>query len=161
MNAPARLRVGLGYPYSVPERQTHPPGGLWPNHLPPDKASPTRLLKLIRQYWGSERGLHYRRDVTLREDATRLSVGALGWPIHDHPQFVYALGPPNFPLVITKRTTVTTKPPTPSRILLIFPFSLFWQFSHESSLLFCGISFPHLLQYLLILLLLLGWQGIN
>lgn len=46
--------------------------------LPPEKASPTRLLKLIRQYWGIESGLHYRRDVTLHEDATRLTVGAAG-----------------------------------------------------------------------------------
>lgn len=46
--------------------------------LPPKKASPTRLLKLIRQYWGIESGLHYRRDVTLREDATRLTVGSSG-----------------------------------------------------------------------------------
>jgi len=42
------------------------------------EASPTRLLQLIRQYWGIESGLHYRRDVTLREDATRLSVGSAG-----------------------------------------------------------------------------------
>lgn len=46
--------------------------------LPPEKASPSRLLALIRQYWGIESGLHYRRDVTLREDATRLSVGSAG-----------------------------------------------------------------------------------
>lgn len=46
--------------------------------LPPAKASPSRLLALIRQYWGIESGLHYRRDVTLREDATRLSVGSAG-----------------------------------------------------------------------------------
>lgn len=46
--------------------------------LPPEKASPTRLLRLIRQYWGIESGLHYRRDVTLHEDATRLTVGSAG-----------------------------------------------------------------------------------
>lgn len=46
--------------------------------LPPEKASPARLLNLIRRYWGIESGLHYRRDVTLREDATRLSVGSAG-----------------------------------------------------------------------------------
>lgn len=46
--------------------------------LSPEKASPARLLKLMRQYWGIESGLHYRRDVTLREDATRLSVGSAG-----------------------------------------------------------------------------------
>jgi hypothetical protein len=29
-------------------------------------------------YWGIEHGLHYRRDVTLREDYTRLSKGRAG-----------------------------------------------------------------------------------
>ena len=31
-----------------------------------------RLLELTRAYWGVENGLHYRRDVTLHEDATRM-----------------------------------------------------------------------------------------
>ena len=35
------------------------------------QADPARLLELTRGYWGIENGLHYRRDVTLREDATR------------------------------------------------------------------------------------------
>ena len=30
------------------------------------------MLELTRAYWGIENGLHYRRDVTLREDATRM-----------------------------------------------------------------------------------------
>ena len=46
--------------------------------LTPQKASPRKLLTLTRQYWGIESGLHYRRDVTLHEDATRLTVGAAG-----------------------------------------------------------------------------------
>ncbi|MGB9592094.1 MAG: hypothetical protein ACPL1K_06220, partial [Candidatus Kryptoniota bacterium] len=46
--------------------------------LMPQKASPRKLLALTRQYWGIESGLHYRRDVTLHEDATRLTVGAAG-----------------------------------------------------------------------------------
>ena len=36
------------------------------------QAGPARLLALTRAYWGIENGLHYRRDVTLREDATRM-----------------------------------------------------------------------------------------
>jgi predicted transposase YbfD/YdcC len=28
---------------------------------------------LIRSYWGIENGLHYRRDVTLHEDHTRIT----------------------------------------------------------------------------------------
>lgn len=42
------------------------------------QASPQRLLHLTREYWGIENGLHYRRDVTLREDATRATVGHTG-----------------------------------------------------------------------------------
>jgi predicted transposase YbfD/YdcC len=46
--------------------------------LSPERASPKKLLALVRQYWGIETGLHYRRDVTLKEDATRLSLGNAG-----------------------------------------------------------------------------------
>ncbi len=46
--------------------------------LSPEKASPKRLLTLVRQYWEIETGLHYRRDVTLKEDATRLTLGNAG-----------------------------------------------------------------------------------
>ena len=38
-----------------------------------EKIAPQQLLHLIRSYWGIENGLHYRRDVTLREDHTRMS----------------------------------------------------------------------------------------
>jgi predicted transposase YbfD/YdcC len=38
------------------------------------EASPERLLHLTRSYWGIENGLHYRRDVTLREDRCRLRI---------------------------------------------------------------------------------------
>jgi predicted transposase YbfD/YdcC len=41
--------------------------------LSQDQVTPKHLLKLIRSYWGIENGLHYRRDVTLREDATRMT----------------------------------------------------------------------------------------
>jgi len=46
--------------------------------LSPQEATPAKLLALIRQHWQIESGLHYRRDVTLREDATRLTVGNAG-----------------------------------------------------------------------------------
>jgi predicted transposase YbfD/YdcC len=35
------------------------------------QADPLRLLAIVREHWGQENGLHYRRDVTLREDAGR------------------------------------------------------------------------------------------
>jgi predicted transposase YbfD/YdcC len=46
--------------------------------LSPERASPRKLLALVRQYWEIETGLHYRRDVTLKEDATRLTLGNAG-----------------------------------------------------------------------------------
>jgi len=39
----------------------------------PDEAGLERLLEINRDYGGIENGLHYRRDKTLREDATRMS----------------------------------------------------------------------------------------
>jgi predicted transposase YbfD/YdcC len=38
-----------------------------------DEIHPSKLLTLIRSYWGIENGLHYRRDVTLHEDQTRMT----------------------------------------------------------------------------------------
>jgi predicted transposase YbfD/YdcC len=36
------------------------------------------LLDKIRSYWGIENGLHYRRDVSLREDYTRMTKAKAG-----------------------------------------------------------------------------------
>jgi len=41
-------------------------------------ANPQRLLELNRGHWGIENGLHYRRDVTLREDAGRTKFKRFG-----------------------------------------------------------------------------------
>jgi predicted transposase YbfD/YdcC len=41
--------------------------------LSPEQATAEQLLAWTRAYWGIENGLHYRRDTTLREDATRMS----------------------------------------------------------------------------------------
>ena len=46
--------------------------------LPRHKAKAAKLLEIRRNYWRIETGLHYRRDVTFREDATRMTVGAAG-----------------------------------------------------------------------------------
>jgi len=43
-----------------------------------EKITPRKLLTLLRSYWGIENGLHYRRDVTLREDQTRMTIGNAG-----------------------------------------------------------------------------------
>jgi predicted transposase YbfD/YdcC len=42
------------------------------------KITPERLLGLRREHWGIETGLHYRRDVTFKEDATRMTIGNTG-----------------------------------------------------------------------------------
>lgn len=38
-----------------------------------DQITPETLLQMTRSYWGIENGLHYRRDVTLHEDQTRMT----------------------------------------------------------------------------------------
>ncbi|MBA3441027.1 MAG: ISAs1 family transposase [Pyrinomonadaceae bacterium] len=38
-------------------------------------ADAARLLSISRAHWGIENGLHYRRDVTFKEDATRMKNG--------------------------------------------------------------------------------------
>jgi len=42
------------------------------------QTSPLRLLKIRRAHWGIETGLHYRRDVTFKEDAIRMTRGNMG-----------------------------------------------------------------------------------
>jgi predicted transposase YbfD/YdcC len=42
------------------------------------EVSPLQLLQIRRTHWGIETGLHYRRDVTLKEDATRMTTGHMG-----------------------------------------------------------------------------------
>lgn len=46
--------------------------------LPASAGSPARLLQIRRQHWQIETGLHYRRDVTFKEDATRTTKGPAG-----------------------------------------------------------------------------------
>jgi hypothetical protein len=41
-----------------------------------EQADASRLLALTRGHWGMENGLHYKRDVTLGEDASRVRRGA-------------------------------------------------------------------------------------
>jgi predicted transposase YbfD/YdcC len=43
-----------------------------------EKASPSKVLQVRRKHWLIETGLHYRRDVTFHEDATRMTKGAAG-----------------------------------------------------------------------------------
>jgi predicted transposase YbfD/YdcC len=41
--------------------------------LSPDQVDARQMLQWTQSYWGIENGLHYRRDTTLQEDATRMS----------------------------------------------------------------------------------------
>ena len=43
--------------------------------LPASVGTPRRLLALVREHWGIENGLHYRRDQTMREDWSLLRMG--------------------------------------------------------------------------------------
>lgn len=43
-----------------------------------EKASPGKVLAVRRKHWLIETGLHYRRDVTFHEDATRMTKAAAG-----------------------------------------------------------------------------------
>jgi predicted transposase YbfD/YdcC len=43
--------------------------------LSPEKASAERLLQLVREHWAIENRLHWRRDVTLREDHCQVRKG--------------------------------------------------------------------------------------
>lgn len=43
-----------------------------------EKASPKRVMQVRRKHWLIETGLHYRRDMTFREDATRMTKAAAG-----------------------------------------------------------------------------------
>lgn len=53
-----------------PDRTQQPPPDIvyGVTSLSAQQASPARLLHIVRQHWGIENGLHYRRDVTLQED---------------------------------------------------------------------------------------------
>jgi predicted transposase YbfD/YdcC len=44
--------------------------------LKPEEADAKRLSELLRMHWQIENGLHYVRDVTLREDASRVRKGS-------------------------------------------------------------------------------------
>lgn len=57
----------------------------------PERATAEQMLQWTRNYWGIENGLHYRRDVTLREDATRISQPALAQTISVINNFIVAI----------------------------------------------------------------------
>jgi predicted transposase YbfD/YdcC len=65
------------------------------------EADATQLLAITRQHWGIENGLHYRRDVTFREDRSRVRMGQA-------PQVIAAIN--NLVLGIFARFGYTSAP---------------------------------------------------
>ena len=59
--------------------------------LSPKQADPSRLLELIRDHWAIENRLHYRRDVTLAEDACQVRKGSAPHALAVLNSFVLAL----------------------------------------------------------------------
>lgn len=57
----------------------------------PEESTAAQLLEWTRQYWRIENGLHYRRDVTLNEDKTRVSLPVLAQAISIVNNFVVGL----------------------------------------------------------------------
>lgn len=58
---------------------------------PPQRATAEQMLQWTRHYWAIENGLHYRRDVTLREDATSISRPAFAKTMAAINNFVVGL----------------------------------------------------------------------
>ena len=63
--------------YKKDGRQRRPETVYLLTSLPPKRATPQRLLRLNRCYWGIENRVHYVRDVALREDRSRIRKGSL------------------------------------------------------------------------------------
>ena len=59
--------------------------------LEQEKASAGQLLGWARSHWGIENGLHYRRDVTLKEDTTRMSCSRQAESVAVFNNFIVAL----------------------------------------------------------------------
>jgi predicted transposase YbfD/YdcC len=89
--------------------------------LSPQKASPQQLLQRIRRYWGIENGLHHRRDVTLHEDATRLTVGHSGHIMAIFNNIVIALCFRHNPNIAQARRFFNAKPVEALKLILGTP----------------------------------------
>jgi hypothetical protein len=59
--------------------------------LAPHPTVVQQLLRLARAHWGIENGLHYRRDVTLNEDVTRMKSVAQAEAVAVFNNFIVGL----------------------------------------------------------------------
>ncbi len=80
------LRRRVAYPLKCTQEYVY---GL--TSLTPKQAGTDRLLALIREHWSIENRLHYRRDVTLAEDACQVRKGAAPHALAVLNSFVLAL----------------------------------------------------------------------
>jgi len=55
------------------------------------KVQPKKLMKWIRDHWSIENGLHYRRDVTMKEDATRMKHPQMARVMSHFNNFIIAI----------------------------------------------------------------------
>jgi predicted transposase YbfD/YdcC len=79
--------------------------------LSADQASPAQLLDMLRSYWMIENGLHYPRDVTLREDQTRFKKPSAAHNMTIINNLVLALiANANFPFVPSARRFFAAHP---------------------------------------------------
>ena len=63
--------------YKKDGRQRKPETVYLLTSLPPEVATPQRLLQLNRDYWGIENRVHWVRDVAMGEDRSRVRKGSL------------------------------------------------------------------------------------
>lgn len=80
------LRRRVQYPFKCTQEYVY---GI--TSLTPQLADPFRLLELIRDHWTIENRLHYRRDVTLAEDACQVRKGSGPHALAALNSFVLAL----------------------------------------------------------------------
>jgi predicted transposase YbfD/YdcC len=80
-----------------------------------EEISPHKLLLMTRSYWGIENGLHYRRDVTLLEDHTRLTKHNAARALACLNNLVLGLliGKKNIPISPPPGVITTRTPPRP------------------------------------------------
>ena len=57
----------------------------------PEHVSANQLFRWIREHWLIENGLHYLRDVTLKEDATRMKIHKMARVMSQFNNFVIAI----------------------------------------------------------------------
>ena len=110
-------------------------GGIWNHQLFPQKDRTWLLIMFSSRALGIETGLHYRRDVTFKEDATRMTIGNTGKVMASINNLVIALiSQANFQNAAYARRWFAAHLPE-AFALLTTSFSWPWK-SHATSFVF-------------------------